>query len=98
MSTPHPTHRDRLLSSLDRDGAAAVFFSGAEKTRNADSTYRFRPESDFYYLTGFREPDAALVLLPRGETRTVLFLRPKDRDAEIWTGRRLGLDAAPEAH
>lgn len=97
MTYPHPTHRDRLLASLDHDGAAAVFFSGAEKTRNGDSTYRFRPESDFYYLTGFREPDAALVLLPRGEERAVLFLRPKDREAEIWTGRRLGVDAAPEA-
>ncbi len=96
MTYPHPTHRDRLLSSLDRDGAAGVFFSGDEKIRNGDSAFRFRPSSDFYYLTGFREPEAALVLAPRGEERAVLFLRPKDREQEIWSGKRLGVDAAPE--
>jgi Xaa-Pro aminopeptidase len=97
VSQPFAAHRERLLASLASDDAAGVYFSGKEKLRNGDSTFRFRPESDFYYLTGCREPEACIVLLPRGdEQRSVLFLRPKDRDAEIWNGRRVGVEAAPE--
>jgi len=89
-------HRDRLLEQLAASDAAGVYFSGSEKLRNGDSTFRFRPESDFYYLTGCAEPEACLVLLPHGEHRSVLFLREKDRDQEIWTGRRVGVEAAPD--
>src|SRR5688572_977889 len=97
VKEPFAAHRERLLASLASDDTAGVYFSGGEKLRNGDSNYRFRPESDFYYLTGCREPEACLVLLPRGEKeRSVLFLRPKDRDAEIWNGRRVGVEAAPE--
>ena len=91
-------HRQRFLDRLAQDGAAAVVATGSAKIRNHDSEHRFRPESDFWYLTGFREPDSVLVLAPhRDEERVVLFLREKDRAAETWTGRRLGVEAAPEA-
>jgi Xaa-Pro aminopeptidase len=96
MTLAFPTHRDRLLTALAASNAAGVYFSGSEKIRNGDSTFRFRPESDFYDLTGCREPEACLVLLPHGEKRSILFLREKDREQEIWTGRRVGVDAAPE--
>ncbi len=96
MSSPFREQRERLLQSLAESASAGVYFSGKEKVRNADSTHRFRPDSDFYYLTGCREPEACLVLLPKGEERALLFLRPKDREQEIWTGRRVGVEAAPE--
>jgi Xaa-Pro aminopeptidase len=96
MTQPFDQHRARLLDALAASNAAGVYFSGTEKLRNGDSTFRFRPESDFYYLTGCREPEACLVLLPHGENRSVLFLRDKDREQEIWTGRRVGVEAAPE--
>ena len=91
-------HRQRFLARLAAENAAAVIPTGAPKIRNHDSEYRFRPRSDFYYLTGFREPDAVLVLVPHhGEAQSVLFVNEKDREAETWTGRRLGVAAAPGA-
>lgn len=91
-------HRARFLAVLEREGAAALVPTGAVRIRSHDSEYRFRPHSDFYYLTGFREPDAVLLLLPRCEgARSVLFLNERDREAETWTGRRLGVEAAPAA-
>ncbi|MEM7306148.1 MAG: aminopeptidase P N-terminal domain-containing protein [Planctomycetota bacterium] len=96
MSQPFATHREQLLASLAASDACGVYFSGSEKLRNGDSTFRFRPESDFYYLTGCDEPDSCLVLSPHGDDRAVLFVRPKDREAEIWNGKRVGVDAAPE--
>jgi Xaa-Pro aminopeptidase len=96
-------HRSRLLEVLRAEGAAAVIPTAAHKIRNHDCHYRFRPESDFWYLTGFAEPEAVLVLRPRVEgsgrsgPESVLFLRDKDREQEIWNGRRLGVSAAPAA-
>jgi Xaa-Pro aminopeptidase len=91
-------HRERFLSLLAAENAAAIVPAGAPKIRNHDSEYRFRPRSDFYYLTGFREPDAVLVLCPaNADARSVLFVNEKDREAETWTGRRLGSAAAPAA-
>lgn len=99
--TIHLEHRRQFLAALERRGAAAVIPTATHKIRNHDAEYRFRPESDFWYLTGFAEPDAVLVLVPALATtkkpaRVVLFLRDKDREREVWTGRRLGLAAAPE--
>ena len=58
-------HRERFRARLAGERAAAIVPTGKIKIRNHDSEYRFRPRSDFYYLTGFREPDAVLVLRPR---------------------------------
>jgi Xaa-Pro aminopeptidase len=102
-------HRERLLEVLTSARAAAVVATSDHKIRNHDCEYRFRPDSDFWYLTGFAEPESVLVLLPgtsstsprngRASTapRSVLYLRDRDRDREIWTGRRLGVAAAPAA-
>ncbi|HEX6884580.1 MAG TPA: aminopeptidase P N-terminal domain-containing protein [Planctomycetota bacterium] len=89
-------HRQRFLARLAAEDAAAIVPTGAARIRNHDSEYRFRPRSDFWWLTGFREPDAVLVLLPHhAEARSVLFLNEKDREVETWTGRRLGVADAP---
>jgi Xaa-Pro aminopeptidase len=98
----HQEHRRRFQDVLARRGAAAVIPTATHKIRNHDCEYRFRPDSDFWYLTGFAEPDAVLVLVPPlpsskvAKPRSVLFLREKDREREIWTGRRLGVAAAAE--
>ncbi len=94
-------HRRRLLDRLTQERTAAVIPTARPKVRNHDCDYRFRPTSDFWYLTGFAEPGACLVLLPpqsEGQTaRSILFLRPRDVEQEIWNGKRLGIEAAPEA-
>jgi len=91
-------HRERFLTRLASEHACALVPTGPLRIRNHDSEHRFRPASDFWYLTGFKEPDAVLLLIPRGEgARSVLFLNEKDREAETWTGRRLGTAAAPAA-
>jgi Xaa-Pro aminopeptidase len=81
----------------DRIGnAAAIIPSARLAVRNGDAEYEFRQNSDFFYVTGFNEPDAVLLLTPHHEKeRTTLFLRQRDRKQEIWTGRRLGTQAAP---
>ena len=94
-------HRETFLEVLGERNAASIVFSGTHQTRNNDCDYRFRPDSDFVYVTGFNEPDCALVLLPHGEgtaecPRTILFLRERDPLMETWNGRRLGVERAPE--
>lgn len=71
-----------------------IIHSGKEKTFSNDVHYPFRADSDFYYLTGFTEPDSALVLDAESETPFSLYVRPKDSSREIWDGPRAGLDGA----
>ena len=80
------------------DDFAAVIFSASEQTRSNDTTYPFRQDSYFWYLTGFNEPESVLVLRRKnGENQTALFLRPNDPEMETWNGRRLGVEKAPAA-
>ncbi len=100
-SAMYKTHREHFLEVLNELEAAAVIPTATLKTRNHDCTYAFRPDSDFWYLTGFEEPASVLVLLPKGSgeedsPRTVLYLRELDPAKEIWTGRRLGVERARE--
>ncbi|MDE2481184.1 MAG: aminopeptidase P N-terminal domain-containing protein [bacterium] len=88
--------RARALAALR--GGVAVIPSAREIIRSNDSEYPFRQNSDFYYLTGFDEPDALLVLAPEHPDATsVLFLRERDRAMEIWNGKRLGVEPATQA-
>ncbi|MDT0175816.1 Xaa-Pro aminopeptidase [Enterobacter sp. BRE11] len=89
--------RQALLTKM-APGSAALIFAAPEVTRSNDSEYPFRQNSDFWYFTGFNEPQALLVLIKSDETHnhSVLFNRVRDLTAEIWFGRRLGQDAAPE--
>lgn len=86
--------RNTLMKALGSK-AVAIFPTGGEVTRNADTHHRFRPDSDFYYLTGFVEPDSVLVLAPhRTGHQVILFVRPRDLIKEVWNGRRAGVEGA----
>ncbi len=76
--------------------AVAVIPAARELIRSNDSTFPFRQDSDFYYLTGFPEPDALAVLVSADPQRYVLFTRPRDPKQETWTGRRYGPEGAKE--
>jgi len=72
-------------------GGAAVFTSAPVAIRNGDVEHEYRQDTDFYYLTGFEEPNAVAVLVPdHPDSRFVLFVQPKDPDKELWTGWRAG--------
>ncbi|AFJ45792.1 Xaa-Pro aminopeptidase [Shimwellia blattae] len=90
--------RQALLRKM-APASAALIFAAPEASRSADSEYPYRQNSDFWYFTGFNEPEALLVLIKSDETHShsVLFNRLRDKTAEIWFGRRLGQEAAPEA-
>jgi len=78
--------------------AVAVFPSAPEQPRSADGDYPYRQDSDFYYLTGFEEPNSALVLAPgNADAKSIAFVQPRNREREVWEGRRLGPDAAAAA-
>ncbi len=75
-----------------------MLFSQPVAARNSDVDHPYRADSDIAYLSGFEEPECALVFLPgRAEGEVVLFLRPRDAERETWDGRRLGPGAAREA-
>lgn len=80
-------------------GGVAVVPTAPEVMRNRDADFPYRHDSYFYYLTGFTEPEAVLVLIADadGASRSVLFCRPKDPEREIWDGLRWGPEAAREA-
>jgi Xaa-Pro aminopeptidase len=80
--------RRSQLKTLMPDKSLAIISAAHEVIRNRDAEYPFRQSSDFWYLTGFTEPDAVLVIGPGQPDR--LFVRPKNPDQEVWTGRRLG--------
>ena len=82
-------------------GGIAIVSTAPELARNRDSEFPYRHDSDFYYLTGFEEPGATLVMKISGNGKSYqleshLFCRPKDLEREIWDGIRLGPEAAPE--
>jgi Xaa-Pro aminopeptidase len=74
--------------------SVAIIPGAKETTRSNDTHYRFRQDSDFFYLTGFEEPDAIAVVKPSAETKYTLFVRPRDPEREIWDGRRAGVEGA----
>jgi Xaa-Pro aminopeptidase len=75
----------------------AIVPTAPERIRNRDSDYLYRFDSYFYYLTGFPEPEALLVLVAGEEPRSILFCREKHPERELWEGFRYGPDAAREA-
>lgn len=98
MTPQEYTRRRQGLLAKMAPGSAALIFAAPEATRSADSDYPYRQNSDFWYFTGFNEPQALLILVKSDESHHhgVLFNRVWDKTAEIWTGRRLGQEAAPE--
>jgi Xaa-Pro aminopeptidase len=87
--------RRRQLMGMMGTGSIAILPTGSEAVRNRDVLFPFRPDSDFYYLTGFAEPEAVLVLIPgRRQGEYILFCREKDPAKEIWDGYRAGVEGA----
>jgi Xaa-Pro aminopeptidase len=84
----HVERRARLATQLGR--GMAIVPTARECVRNRDTHYPFRPDSYFYYLTGFAEPDAVLVVLGGEQPASILFCRDKDTEREIWDGFRYG--------
>ncbi|MFA6456238.1 MAG: aminopeptidase P N-terminal domain-containing protein [Bacteroidota bacterium] len=96
--------RDSAMNMIGKD-AAALFYSSPERMRNGDVDFQYRQADNFYYLTGFTEPNALLILSPKGikvkvndsttvTTNEALFLQARDPQAEAWTGRRYGTEGA----
>ena len=87
--------RRRQLMGMMGAGSVAILPTSKEAVRNRDVHHPFRPDSDFYYLTGFSEPEAVLVLVPgRTHGEYILFCREKDTTKEMWDGYRAGLEGA----
>jgi Xaa-Pro aminopeptidase len=86
--------RARLAQAMG--AGVAVVATAPERIRNRDTHYPYRFDSYFYYLTGFTEPDAALVIVGGAKPRTLLFCRQKNEEREIWDGFRHGPQAARE--
>lgn len=91
---PCRRRRQRLLEDISE--GIALLFAAPERPRNRDILYPYRFDSDFWYLTGFPEPEAVLVLIGGNAPRTLLFCRDKDEEREIWEGFRYGPTAARE--
>lgn len=91
--------RRARFAALLGQNAVAVIPTAPERARNRDSDFPYRHDSYFFYLTGFAEPGATLVLRTDAQSRpqTTLFCQPKDLEREIWDGYRLGPEAAPAA-
>lgn len=89
--------RRRQLMQLMSPNSIAIIPSAPVTVRNRDVEHPFRQDSDFYYLSGFAEEHAVLVLIPgREHGEYVLFCQEKIKEQEIWTGRRVGPEAAPQ--
>lgn len=82
-----------FMRRMNKD-SVAVIPAAREAVRSHDTNYRYRQNSDFFYLTGFEEPEAIAVIAPGREKKYTLFVRPRDLDQEIWYGYRAGVEGA----
>jgi len=99
MNSKEFAARRKRLMRMMGEGSIAILPTAPEQTRNRDVDYPYRPDSDFYYLTGFPEPEAVAVLVPgREHGEFILFCRERDPKMETWNGRRAGLDGARERY
>ncbi len=100
--TVYKARREKLMQEIGTD-AVALFYAAPVRNRNWDVDYLYRQDDNFYYLTGFTEPNAILVLAPRGVSvpsvedstkmvtvKEILFVQARDPSREQWTGRRYG--------
>ncbi len=96
MIRPREYARRRAqLMSMAGEGGVVILRAAPHRVRNSDVHYPYRQDSDFLYLTGFREPEAMLVLVPdEGDGTSILFCRERDPDKEMWDGAMIGTEAA----
>ena len=97
MPTEYQQRREQLMAKIGT--GTAIFKSAPVAVMHNDVEYTFRQDSDFFYLTGFHEPEAVAVLAPHHEEhRFILFVQPKEPEKEVWTGYRTGVEAAKEKY
>jgi len=88
--------REHFAAKLKKN-SVAVLFSASYKIRSNDTEYPYRQNSNFYYLTGFKEDKSALIFVKdKKETKVYLFVYKKDKTEELWNGKRLGVQRAKE--
>ncbi len=105
--TPKPVHNEFhlkrrrklakwMLENTNGESSLAIFYSGSEKVRNRDNYYPFRSSSDFYYLTGFPEPNSWLIIScnKNNNFSDTIFCLTKDPLQELWNGIRVGPEKA----
>ncbi|MEA5542826.1 aminopeptidase P N-terminal domain-containing protein [Limnoraphis robusta Tam1] len=96
-SAEYQQRREQLMAKIGT--GTAIFRSAPMAVMHNDVEYNFRQDSDFFYLTGFNEPNAVAVLAPHHEKhKFVLFVQPKDPEKETWTGYRTGVEKAKEVY
>ncbi len=105
MTAAEYRRRRRRLAAAMKPGGVALLAAAPESVRNRDVHHPYRQDSDFFYVTGFPEPEALAVLVPgRKEGELVIFCRPRDSERELWEGARAGVEGvqrdfgADEAH
>jgi Xaa-Pro aminopeptidase len=98
----HKSRRDALRSKMSKN-SVAVFFANAERNRSNDVDYVYHQDPNFYYLTGYKEPNAVLVIFSENQINDdgkiyneILYVRERDPKKEQWTGYRLGVEGAKE--
>ena len=82
-----------FMRRMDKN-SVAIIPAAREAVRSHDTHYRYRQNSDFFYLTGFEEPEAIAVIAPGKEKKFTMFVRPRDLEQEIWNGYRAGVEGA----
>jgi Xaa-Pro aminopeptidase len=95
MISPFEVRRNRVLGSISP--GAMLVFSAPVLVRNNDVEHDYRQDSDFYYLTGFDEPESVLLLKSSPSPKAIVFLRERNPERETWDGPRLGVERALEA-
>jgi Xaa-Pro aminopeptidase len=102
LSPDFHKERRQAVRALMPKNSVAVIFTNATKNRSNDVDFIFHPNTDFFYLTGFREPNAVLVIFSENRdfgdfsANEILYVQPRDPRAEQWNGKRLGVDGAKE--
>jgi len=88
--------RSQLAEFMKRmdSQSVAIIPAAREATRSNDTQYRYRQDSDFFYLTGFEEPESIAVIAPGRKQKYTLFVRPRDPEQEVWIGKRAGVEGA----
>ena len=97
ISASEFARRRKQLMRMSTDDAILILAASPERVRSHDTHYPYRQDSDFWYLTGFPEPEAVLVLVPgRKHGEALLFCRERDPEREGWDGPRAGQEGAVE--
>ena len=90
----HKKNRKKFIEEMGA-GGVAIFANAPAAMRNHDTEHIYNPDPNFYYLTGFEEPESICVIAPdHPKHQYILFVLPKDKKAEIWDGKRVGVKEA----